>query len=190
MILGITGGSGSGKTTLLKTAEALGFLVLDCDAIYHNLLRTDRALLHAIESRFPGSVEDGQLQRKKLGARVFSDPDALKDLNAITHSAVIREVRRQLIADRHIAIDAAALFESGMDDLCDVTVTVTAPKEIRIARLMARDGISRNYAESRIDAQPRDDWYAEKSNHILVNDTDPGTFQTKCLAFFRQLGIM
>ena len=88
MILGITGGTGCGKTTLLKEIQKLGGLVLDCDAIYHELLRTDAAMLRAIENRFPGVVEAGLLNRKKLGAIVFTDEQALLDLNAITHSAV------------------------------------------------------------------------------------------------------
>ena len=79
MILGITGGTGCGKTTLLEMIRQAGGVVLDCDAIYHELLRTDGALLAAIEDRFPGTVEGGTLQRKKLGAVVFADPEALAD---------------------------------------------------------------------------------------------------------------
>lgn len=190
MILGITGGTGSGKTTLLKTAEALGFQVLDCDRIYHELLRTDTQLLSAIENRFPGTVENGQLQRKKLGAVVFADPAALADLNAITHGAICQAVEKQLDRNRNIAIDAIALLESGLSKLCDVTVAVTAPKELRLQRLMARDGITRSYALSRIEAQPEDDYYRQNCGYVLENDGDELQFQRKCLAFFRQLGIM
>ena len=80
MILGITGGTGCGKTTLLELIRQAGGVVLDCDAIYHELLRQDRALLEAIESRFPGTVEEGVLQRKKLGTIVFGDRAALEEL--------------------------------------------------------------------------------------------------------------
>ena len=190
MILGITGGTGSGKTTLLKTAEALGFQVLDCDRIYHELLRTDMQLLSAIENRFPGTVENGQLQRKKLGAVVFADQAALADLNAITHGAICQAVEKQLDRNRNIAIDAIALLESGLSKLCDVTVAVTAPKELRLQRLMARDGITHSYALSRIEAQPEDDYYRQNCGYVLENDGDELQFQRKCLAFFRQLGIM
>ena len=190
MILGITGGTGSGKTTLLKTAEALGFQVLDCDRIYHELLRTDMQLLSAIENRFPGTVENGQLQRKKLGTVVFADQAALADLNAITHGAICQTVEKQLDRNRNIAIDAIALLESGLSKLCDVTVAVTAPKELRLQRLMARDGITRSYALSRIEAQPEDDYYRQNCGYVLENDGDELQFQRKCLAFFRQLGIM
>jgi dephospho-CoA kinase len=190
MILGITGGTGSGKTTLLKTAEALGFQVLDCDRIYHELLRTDTQLLSAIENRFPGTVENGQLQRKKLGAVVFADPADHADLNGITQGAICQAVEKQLDRNRNIAIDAIALLESGLSRLCDVTVAVTAPKELRLQRLMARDGITHSYALSRIEAQPEDDYYRQNCGYVLENDGDELQFQRKCLAFFRQLGIM
>ena len=190
MILGITGGTGSGKTTLLEAARELGFLVLDCDRIYHRLLETDPRLLSAIEEAFPGTVEAGTLQRKKLGAIVFGDPRALETLNAITHGVVRREVERQLTGEKNIAIDAVALFESGLCGLCDVTVAVTAPKEQRILRLMERDGISREYAQSRMDAQPSDQWFAQHCDHLLENTSDRSQFYGKCLAFLRQLGIM
>lgn len=188
MILGITGGTGSGKTTLLKTAEDLGFQVLDCDQIYHELLETDKNLLEAIENRFPGSVEAGKLQRKKLGTVVFADPQALDDLNAITHGAVRQAVEARL--QGNTAIDAIALFESGMDKLCDVTVAVTAPEEQRIKRLMAREGITEEYAKSRISAQPADSYFRQRCDHVLENDGDIMQFQGKCLAFFHRLGIM
>ena len=88
MIIGITGGTGCGKTTLLQQIEARGGLVLDCDAVYHELLTRDEVLLNAIDHRFPGVVVDKKLERKKLGAIVFSDEQALRDLNAITHGAI------------------------------------------------------------------------------------------------------
>ena len=112
MILGITGGTGCGKTTLLNIIGEKGGIILDCDELYHELLERDDALLSAIGARFPGTVEDGSLQRKKLGALVFSDEKALLDLNRITHSAVKQEVLRRLeIRPALAAIDAIALFE-------------------------------------------------------------------------------
>ena len=139
MIIGITGGTGCGKTTLLNLIAEAGGLVLDCDAVYHQLLTSDTALLSSIEARFPGTVEDGVLQRKKLGSIVFSDEAALMDLNAITHNAIKAEVLRRLESGPKLAaIDAIALFEGGLAPLCHVTVAVTAPEEDRVKRLMVR----------------------------------------------------
>ena len=191
MIIGITGGTGCGKTTLLQLIAQLGGSILDCDAIYHNLLRSDRKMLAAIENRFPGSVNNGILDRKKLGAIVFADENALLNLNRITHGAVRKEVLKRLESKPTLAaIDAIGLFEGGLAPLCDVTVAVTAPVEDRIRRLMARDGISEAYARARIDAQHDDAWFAGKCDYVLSNDTELDAFATKCVAFLRQLGIM
>ena len=191
MIIGITGGTGSGKTTLLNIIREQGGLVLDCDEIYHELLRTDKAMLGSIENRFPGTIVDGILDRKKLGAIVFADEKALLDLNAITHAAVKREVLRRLeTAPALAAIDAIGLFEGGLAQLCDVTVAVTAPEKERIVRLMAREGISEEYAKKRIAAQHSDAWFREKCDHVLKNDGKLDAFATKCLAFLQEMGIM
>lgn len=191
MIIGITGGTGCGKTTLLKVIAEKGGLILDCDAIYHRLLTTDKKLLDAIETRFPGVVENGALQRKKLGAIVFSDENALLDLNRITHSAVKTEVLRQLhTAPALAAIDAIALFEGGLAELCDVTVAVTAPVEDRVQRLIKRDGITEAYARARIAAQHDEAWFQERCDWILKNNETEVHFREKCLAFLENPCIM
>ena len=191
MILGITGGTGCGKTTLLNCIAQLGGVILDCDAIYHDLLRADPALLGAIEKRFPGTVENGVLQRKKLGNLVLSDEKALNDLNQITHGAAKAEVVRRLTEKPKLAaIDAIALFEGGLAELCDVTVAVTAPEEARIQRLMARDGIDRDYAKRRIDAQKNADWFRQNCDYCLENNGTQAQFRADCLAFLRKLAII
>ncbi len=191
MIIGITGGSGCGKTTLLNIIRAQGGMVLDCDAIYHELLQTDKAMLAAIDARFPGVIENGELNRKKLGSIVFADENALLDLNAITHAAVRKEVLCRLSgAPKLAAIDAIGLFEGNLAPLCDVTVAVTAPAEDRVRRLMQREGISESYAKKRIEAQHNDTWFQEKCDYTLTNDDTLDAFATKCVAFLQQLGIM
>ena len=191
MILGITGGTGCGKTTLLNLIEELGGLVLDCDAIYHRLLQTDKAMLCAIEDRFPGTVTDGVLDRKKLGSLVFSNESALQDLNAITHNAVRQQVLLALQTQPKLAaIDAIGLCEGGLADLCHTTIAITAPRDARIARLIRREDISKEYAIKRIDAQHSTQWFASRCDHVLENDGTPAQFRHKCLAFLHGLGII
>lgn len=188
-VIGITGGSGSGKTTLLSAIGRRKGLVLDCDAIYHELLKTDPELLTAIEARFPGTVEDGALNREKLGRIVFGDGDALLALNRITHGAVVREVKARLAASEAdlAAIDAIGLFESGLDSLCHTTVCVTAPLEDRVRRLMLRDGISEERARARLAAQKSDEALSALCRHTLCNDRDYPQFLQQCEALLAKI---
>ena len=191
MILGITGGTGCGKTTLLQLIQQRGGLVLDCDEIYHQLLISDRALLEALHQRFPLAFSDGSFDRKKLGSIVFADARALEDLNTITHSAIRQEVLRRLEdAPPLAAIDAIGLFESGLNRLCDLTVAVTAPEEVRVQRLVQRDGISPEYARSRIAAQPSARWFAERCDAVLENNGTAEEFRKKSIAFLDSHGII
>ncbi len=191
VIIGITGGTGCGKTTALDVIRSLGGQVIDCDAEYHRLLTYDHRLLAAIESRFPGTVEDGVLQRKELGKRVFGNPGELATLNAITHPAVKAEVLRMLpCVPSLVAIDAIGLFEGGLAELCDVTVAVTAPEDARIVRLMERERISRDYAASRIAAQKGMEWFCTQCDYTLENSETEQAFREKCLAFFCSLDII
>lgn len=191
MILGITGGTGCGKTTLLNLIRERGGLICDCDAIYHELLEQDEDLLNAIRQRFPDAFDGETFQRKKLGAIVFADEKALLDLNAITHSAVKREVMRRLENHNGLAaIDAIALFEGGLAELCDVTVAVTAPTEMRVIRLMNRDHISESYARARIAAQHDEAWFRQRCDLILENNSDREAFSELCIAFLKKMNII
>ena len=190
-IVGITGITGSGKTTALNVLKDLGATVFDCDKLYHEMLASDKELLDAIEDRFPGTVVNGELQRKELGKRVFADPAELAALNAITHPRVKENVLGMLpYTPSLVAIDAISLFEGGLADLCDITVAITAPEENRIQRLMEREGITREYAVSRIAAQKSNEEFSKMCDYTLENDGTYEDFQRKCLAFFADPVIM
>lgn len=171
-IFGVTGGTGCGKTTFLEVLAEQGFLTIDCDALYHDLLKENAAMLAAIGTAFPGTVAGGILQRKALGQIVFADPAALKTLSTITDPFVDAAVEALLAAhpDQNAAIDAIRLLESGIARRCSRTFAVTAPVETRVKRLMAREGIGEDYARLRIAAQPSDELFQAQCDTVLVND--------------------
>ena len=177
-VIGITGPTGAGKTTLLREVEKLGGGVIDCDAVYHELLERDTALQNRLDQAFgPLRDEAGAIDRKKLGAVVFRDPEKLETLNAIAWEAVVartgalvEEYRAQ--GSALVAIDAIALLESPLRELCQLTVAVLAPTEVRGRRVMARGGISEEYAWARVKAQKPDRYFVENCDHVLVNDCE------------------
>lgn len=194
--IGITGPTGSGKTTVLRALEKLGVAILDADVIYYTLLRESAELNARLVERFGEGIlnADGQVERKALGKLVFGDPAALLDLNAITHGFIRREVDRLAEAARTegktaVAVDAIALVESGMAGDCDSVVAVVAPAEVRVRRIMARDGISEDYARSRVLAQQPEEFYRQHSDLVLENDGSetPEAFGARALTALRQL---
>lgn len=194
--IGITGPTGSGKTTVLRALEKLGVAILDADVIYYTLLRESAELNARLVERFGEEIlnADGQVERKALGKLVFGDPAALLDLNAITHGFVRREVDRLAELARTegktaVAVDAIALVESGMANDCDSVVAVVAPAEVRVRRIMARDGISEDYARSRVMAQQPEKFYRQHSDLVLENDGSetPEAFEARALTALRPL---
>ena len=136
---------------------------------------------------FPAAFPEERFVRKALGEIVFHDAAALRRLNAITHRYVGREVRRALrgwaMAGGTLAgIDAIALIESGISRRCTAVLGITAPAEARVARLMAREGISEAYARSRIAAQPTDAFYRAHCTEILENTGSREAFARTCAA--------
>ncbi len=173
LVLGITGGTGAGKTTLLRALERHGALVLDCDAVYHEMLRSDAPLRADLTAAF-GEVfaPDGGLDRQKLGKIVFGDDAALARLDGIIFRHLPRALARRMEASgaRLIALDAIKLIESGLGTLCDVTVAVTAPEEVRVRRIMARDGISEDYARARVRAQRSEEDFRADCGAVFENN--------------------
>ena len=184
-IIGITGGTGCGKTTALNTLREYGALIIDCDAVYHELLAHNEELLNELNDTFPGTVIDGKLDRKALGAIVFKDEAKLKALNAITHRYINDEVTR-LLREHAMqggsiaAIDAIELISSGISKRCFTTVGVIADAAVRVERIMARDGISREYAEMRVKAQKPDTYFIDNCDHTLVNNSTTEAFAEEC----------
>ena len=192
--IGITGPTGAGKTTALRELEKLGGCVLDADAVYHELLEQNFELRQALTQRF-GLMEDaqGHFDRKQLGAIVFRDTKAMEELNTITRPFILDALHTRLSqAEKEgypaSAVDVIRLFESGLDRICQVTLAVLAPSEIRVRRIMAREGISEEYARARVLAQPPDCFYTQRCDYTLVNDCDGAdAFGAKARALFESI---
>ena len=190
VVLGITGGTGAGKTSVLDVIREMGGVVVDCDAVYHEMLNGSEEMRNTINAVFPGVFDaDGKLNRQKLGEEVFSRRERLARLNDIVYHFVVPEVERRLGKDTGLyAIDAINLLESGISELCDKTIAVTAPTELRVRRIMARDGISEQYARMRITAQKPDEYYRTKCDCELTNAADtPESFREEAREFIRRL---
>ena len=191
IVLGLTGGTGAGKTSALNAIRELGGTVIDCDAVYHEMLENSQEMRNAINARFPGVFDqDGKLNRQKLGKEVFAKKDRLAQLNEIVFRFMVPELDRRMesAGDGLFAIDAINLLESGADRLCDRTIAVTAPTELRVRRIMARDGITEQYARLRISAQKPDEYYRGKCDCELNNAADtPEAFQAEAKLFFTRL---
>ena len=191
-LVGITGGSGGGKTTTLRVLESMGALILDCDEIYHDLTVSSAPMRAELTARF-GDVYDGEiLNRKKLGAMVFSDPEALSELNAITHKYVSEALDKALLEHARnggtlAAIDAIGLLDIPHAKRTVVNVAVTAPVEMRVQRLMLREGITEAYARQRIAAQKSDAYFAEHCDAVLENNGTKEEFEQKCMKYFTEV---
>lgn len=176
-VIGITGPTGAGKTTVLNVLAALGGAILDCDALYHDLTQNCEPMRQELAKRYGAEIfdGDGSLKRKELGAIVFSDEQALADLNEITHRYVSQAVKKSIEAARSegrpaVAVDAIALLESGLGELCEATLAVTADDELRVHRIMNRDNISEEYARKRVAAQKPSAWFEEHCDYTIQNN--------------------
>jgi len=166
-IIGMTGPSGSGKTCALKHLEQKGVKVIDADYMYHELLRHNLPMLDAIKARF------GITDRKQLGEIVFADNKALGELERITHPFVIDEIKYRLDTYRSLhvdmaAIEAIALFESELASLCDGIILITADRDKLVDRITARDSVSREYAEARLNNRI----FSNKATFVIHNNGD------------------
>jgi len=192
-VIGLTGGSGAGKSTALQVLAEMGAHVIDCDQVYHELAAAGGPMLDQLDTRFPGVVVDGKLDRRALGQIVFHDPQALLDLNQITHGYVRDEVRRRMAdwaaeGGAVAAIDAVALIESGIADWCTAVVGIIAPIEQRVERICRREGIDPKNSRARIMSQKPDSFFREHCDYTLDNQYPcVEEFTRACRALFQRI---
>ena len=173
--VGLTGGIGSGKSLVCRVFSAMGAYIYKADDAAKRLYDTDGQLKSEMISVFGSELyPDGFLDRKMLAGIVFSDDGALQTVNSMVHPAVARDLERTLesLSDDvpYLVFEAAILFESGMSRYFDMTISVVAPEELRIERVMARGGIDLNELRRRINAQYSDSERMKMADLIIVND--------------------
>ncbi len=157
-VLGVTGNIASGKSTVVNRHDEHGAIAFDADLVYRELVGPGQPLLASLADHFGEHIvaPDGSLDRAALGTIVFSDPEKLRELDALTHPAVIAEIDRR-VAEMHegvIVIDAVKLIESGHADHCDSVWVVTTDTEAQVQRLAKRNRLSPLEARRRVEAQP------------------------------------
>lgn len=174
IILGITGGSGCGKTTVSSIFKEYGVDIIDCDIVSRKIVKKDAPALLEIKNEFGDDYlnSDGTLNRKKLGALIFTDPCMMKKLDNITHKYIIDYIQSYIEKSNSeiIAIDGATLIESGIYKLCDYLISVLSDEIYRQNRISKRDNITLEDAKKRIKSQKNDDFYIDKSHFIIYNN--------------------
>ncbi|WET03269.1 dephospho-CoA kinase [Flavobacterium sp. YJ01] len=172
-VIGLTGGIGSGKTTIANYFNELGVPVYIADDGAKRVMQS-HDILEELKSVFGKDIFDGEvLNRAKLAQIVFNDKEQLAKLNAIVHPGVKRDFEIWMQGYEnydYVIYEAAILFESGRYKECDVIITVTAPEEIRIERVIERDKTTREQVLSRMKMQWNDEKRISKSNFVINND--------------------
>jgi dephospho-CoA kinase len=179
-VIGLTGGIASGKTTVSARLEELGAQIIDADRIGHEIIAPGGPAYDPVLEAFGRDIlaPDGTVDRRKLGALAFADPERLKRLNGISHPIMARRMGEQIAAARArrpaerpplIVLDAAILLEAGWDRLCDAVWAVEAPPEAALARLIARNGLSEEQARRRLESQWSNAERARRAQRVISN---------------------
>lgn len=194
-LIGLCGRSGSGKSECGRILEEMGIAVIDCDAVYHELLEKSADLLNELTSFFGREIlkKDGSLDRKALSKIVFSDDKLLKKLNEITHKHILKSVLERAgkaAPDSRgglVVVQAPLLFESGFDKKCDKIVGVIAPEDMSVERLNKRDNITKEQAETRLSKQLDNNFLKSRCDYIICNDSDLATLRVNTEEVFEKI---
>ena len=178
-IIGLCGGSGAGKGTVCEIFLKYGIPSVDTDAVSRKIMQKGFECYDEVVAAFGTDIldENGDIIRKKLASYIYSDSDAKKTLERITHRHIIAYTMERFdeffkSGCEYVIADAPMLFESGMDKMCFKTVGVIADENIRIERIMKRDGITREFAQNRIKVQLSAKELEKRCNVIIRNDSD------------------
>ncbi|WP_322797878.1 dephospho-CoA kinase [Thermoflexus sp.] len=177
ILIGLTGNIACGKSTVARMLAEKGAYIIDADAIAHEVIRKGTPAYEAILRRFGEGIlgPDGEIDRRRLGAIVFRDLNALRDLEAIVHPAVLVEIQRRIQACLEapaIVIEAIKLIESGFARACDTLWVVTCSESEQVRRLMIERGLTEEEARVRIRAQPPQEEKIRHAHVIIDNSGD------------------
>lgn len=172
-IIGLTGGIGSGKSTIANYFKNLGIPAYIADDEAKKLMQTDE-IAESVRNQFGNKVFEGKiLNRARLAEIVFNDANKLSKLNEIIHPAVKSDFDQWVIRNKkysHVVYESAILFESGRYKDCDIVIAVIAPEDVRINRVIKRDGTTREQVLSRIKMQWNDADRISKSDFVVNNE--------------------
>lgn len=179
VIVGLTGSIGMGKTTAANMLRHLGVPVHDSDAVVHRFLGPGGKAVVAVDRSFPGVVRDGAVDRRALGERVFGDDEGLGRLEAIIHPLVHEAQVRFLkqAAARHdklVVLDIPLLFEIGGQERCDATIVISAPRFLQEARVLSRDGMTRETFERIVARQMPDAEKRRRADFVVPSGLGRG----------------
>lgn len=166
MKVAVTGGIGAGKSEFMRAVKELGIRTYSADEINAELLR-DKRYIEKLSEAFPLAVKDGKVDKSVLREEVFSDEKKRKTLNALAHPEIRRQIE-EITGDA--VIEVPLLFESGMTDLFDRVIVVTAGEDVRINRIVSTRNISKDLAKNIIKNQTTDDERLKRADYIAIND--------------------
>ncbi|MEF2968404.1 dephospho-CoA kinase [Paenibacillus sp. M1] len=197
MNIGLTGGIATGKSTVSQMLVARGAELIDADAIAREIMEPGHPVLAEVVKHFGQGVllPSGELDRKRLGSIVFSDPEERKALEGITHPAIRGEMKRRMAeleaADprRLVVADIPLLYESGLEQLYEEIMVVYVPREVQLERLMARDKMTREEAEARLRAQMDIELKKERADILIDNSLGREETESQIDDFWRKKGL-
>lgn len=166
MKVAVTGGIGAGKSEFMRAVKELGIKTYSADEINAELLR-DKRYIEKLSAAFPLAVKDGKVDKTALREEVFSNEKKRKTLNALAHPEIRRKIE-EITGDA--VVEVPLLFESGMTDLFDRVIVVTAGEDVRINRIVSTRNISKDLTKSIIKNQTTDDERIKRADYVAIND--------------------